>query len=205
MHYSNRSGLQVRYHFIRTLLHEYMMLQSSIRLFNICTCSHCQTSWQCPGWKSSQKLSNSLTSLLPLAMEESSWWMAAPEMSMCVSVHVESVCVWMYILYVVCACVCVCMCVCVCVCVCVRMCVCVCVCALCACVYDSGVELWVYWQYQHSFIHHLPPSARKPVETSVLLHGEGTSLGLGLGSAGLTLTHTLFQRLKKWSCKPTSH
>ena len=39
--------------------------------------------------------------------------MAAPEMSMCVSVHVESVCVWMYILHVVCACVCVCVCVCV--------------------------------------------------------------------------------------------
>jgi len=66
-----------------------MMLQSSISLFNICTCSHCQTSWQCPGWKSSQKLSSSFTSLLPLAMEESSWWMAAPEMSVC-----EYTCVW---------------------------------------------------------------------------------------------------------------
>ena len=80
-----------------------------------------------------------------------------------------------------------------CVCTC-RKCVCVCV---SVCVYDSGVELWVYGQYQHSFIHHLPPSARKPVETSVFLHGEGTSLGLGLGSAGLKLTHTLFQGLKK--------
>ena len=170
-----------------------MMLQSSISLFNICTCSHCQTSWQCPGWKSSQKLSSSLTSLLLLAMEESSWWMAAPEMFMCVSVHVESVCVCVCVHFTCSACMCVC------------TYVCVCVCALCACVYDSGVELWVYRQYQCSLIHHLPPSARTPVETSVLLHGEGTSLGLGLGSAGLTLTHTLFQRLKKWSCKPTSH
>ena len=78
----------------------------------------------------------------------------------------------------------------------VCMCMCMCVC-VCACVYDSGVELWVYRQYQCSFIHHLPPSARNPVETSVLLHGEGMSLSLGLGSAGLKLTHTLFQRLKK--------
>ena len=92
----------------------------------------------------------SLTSLLPLAMEESNWWMAAPEMSMCVSVHAVAMFVCQYM----CACcvcvVCVCVwCVCVCVCVCVHVCVCVCV---CACVYHSGVEgMWK--MYRHCVMH----------------------------------------------------
>jgi len=45
------------------------------------------------------------------------------------------------------------------------------------------------------FIHPSPTSLS--YETGVLLHGEGTSLSLGLGNAGLKLTHSLLQRLKK--------
>ena len=52
-------------------------------------------------------------------------------------------------------------------------------------------------------IHHLRTSFSQ--EAGLLWHGEGTSLGLGLGYAGLQLTHTQLQRLEdRGSCKPNS-